>query len=52
MEKPDVVLEVIVKDDKATMSYKVFNRNEGGGVSASEFVDIVGAIFGNVGGDE
>lgn len=48
MENPDVVLEVLVEDDKATMSYKVFNRQEGGGVSASEFVDIVGAIFGNV----
>ena len=47
MENPDVVLEFTVKDDIATMSYKVLSREKDESKAAIEFIQIIREIFGS-----
>ena len=47
MENPDVVLEFTVKDDIATMSYKVLSREKDESKAAVEFIQIIHEIFGS-----
>ena len=47
MENPDVILEVTVKENTATMSYKVLSREKDESRAAIEFIQIIHEIFGS-----